>query len=371
MEIREVSDVKIGKRLQIDDFFKLPSGSKGIKLRSTILESEPLRLLKLRNPWGEKEWKGSFGVGSEEWTPELKAALNYNPASESGSFWISYHDFLLRFNEVDVCFTHENWFTLNIPTSLPPSSSVSQQVFELQIFEPTWTYFSICQPNKRGKANEKYFYSDICLMILRLSATSMDEVEDIRFFGPCRASHFDIVLTSGKTDDPTATFVLIPFSVEREIAILEENAQGLEIIGAGGKVKKGIGSPEAPFSLRILSAHAVGLRQRNPADIANFSTDLVWDYIDMALCLAPIVNRNTPGSPRLVIAAASISVCIHSRIRNLWYQHCTPDKHIRLSGICSNPSPSINQDLHVYESIVAAYPIKVKGRHCSMYLPEL
>jgi len=33
--------------------------------------SDGVRLIKLRNPWGEDSWKGDYGWKSEKWTPEL------------------------------------------------------------------------------------------------------------------------------------------------------------------------------------------------------------------------------------------------------------------------------------------------------------
>lgn len=32
-------------------------------------------LLKLRNPWGRKEWQGDWSEDSNLWTPELRAKL--------------------------------------------------------------------------------------------------------------------------------------------------------------------------------------------------------------------------------------------------------------------------------------------------------
>lgn len=34
-------------------------------------------LLKVRNPWGNKEWKGDWSFSSPKWTPELRKRLNY------------------------------------------------------------------------------------------------------------------------------------------------------------------------------------------------------------------------------------------------------------------------------------------------------
>ncbi|KAJ3220166.1 Calpain-type cysteine protease dek1 [Dinochytrium kinnereticum] len=248
LEVREVLDIKIGRERHIEEYF----GGKAPIQPAWNSDGKPLRLLKLRNPWGEKEWKGSFGVGSVEWTDELKRALAYDPLKESGCFWISYHDFL--------------------------------------------------QPNKRGKAYQNYFYSDINLIILRIvDDSSTVSIEDLRFFGPCRASHFDIVLDVDKQRGKTSSsYLLIPFSVEREIALLEEDTYNLEMIGAGGRVRKGRNSPDAPFTLRLMSANAVAVREREWDHSCELSNDGLWDNVERALCESGIINRRAFGSPTLV-----------------------------------------------------------------------
>lgn len=35
-------------------------------------ENGPVRLFKLRNPWGHKEWMGDWSDTSDLWTPKLK-----------------------------------------------------------------------------------------------------------------------------------------------------------------------------------------------------------------------------------------------------------------------------------------------------------
>ena len=54
------------------------------------------RLLKLRNPWGLKEWDGPWGDGKEEWNTatgkKAKAELGVTFA-EDGTFWMGWDEF--------------------------------------------------------------------------------------------------------------------------------------------------------------------------------------------------------------------------------------------------------------------------------------
>lgn len=44
------------------------------------------RLLKIRNPWGSKEWNGAWSDTSPEWTPALKRDLGWTSADD-GTFF--------------------------------------------------------------------------------------------------------------------------------------------------------------------------------------------------------------------------------------------------------------------------------------------
>jgi len=69
----------------------------------SILEAREVngqRLLKLRNPWGNTEWKGSWSDGSAEWTPEWMQLLNHK-FGDDGVFWISYKDLLRNYQHID------------------------------------------------------------------------------------------------------------------------------------------------------------------------------------------------------------------------------------------------------------------------------
>ncbi len=47
------------------------------------------RLVRLRNPWGEKEWKGDWCDSSDKWTPELKQKLGWQN-KDDGMFFMEF-----------------------------------------------------------------------------------------------------------------------------------------------------------------------------------------------------------------------------------------------------------------------------------------
>ncbi|QIW99603.1 hypothetical protein AMS68_005121 [Peltaster fructicola] len=69
----------------------------------TVLEAwseGDLKLLKVRNPWGEGEYTdGDWSDGSKEWTPEMMRKLNHTFGND-GVFWMSYKDFFKHFSSI-------------------------------------------------------------------------------------------------------------------------------------------------------------------------------------------------------------------------------------------------------------------------------
>ncbi len=81
------------------------------------------RLLKVRNPWGEGEWRGAWSDGSEQWTPEWMELLNHR-FGDDGQFWISYEDLLREYSSFDRTRLFgadwqitQQWTTVDVPWS--------------------------------------------------------------------------------------------------------------------------------------------------------------------------------------------------------------------------------------------------------------
>lgn len=68
-------------------------------------EYKGLMLVKVRNPWGEIEWKGDYCDDSDLWTKELKEYFEfYEGIKEDGIFWMKFDDFIKEFFDLVICY---------------------------------------------------------------------------------------------------------------------------------------------------------------------------------------------------------------------------------------------------------------------------
>ena len=58
--------------------------------------------MKIRNPWGKKEWTGAWSDKAPQWTPELKEQLGWEN-KDDGVFFISYDDYFSFFYITTIC----------------------------------------------------------------------------------------------------------------------------------------------------------------------------------------------------------------------------------------------------------------------------
>jgi len=62
-----------------------------------------IRLLRLRNPWGNTEWQGDYSDGCSKWTPELRRFFNNNEDKDDGVFFMTFDDYKSEFANVVIC----------------------------------------------------------------------------------------------------------------------------------------------------------------------------------------------------------------------------------------------------------------------------
>ncbi|KAM9067945.1 calpain-3 isoform X2 [Sarcophilus harrisii] len=74
-------------------------------LEETTFKGEKVKLVRLRNPWGQVEWNGSWSDGWKDWVlieKEEKSRLQHQ-VTEDGEFWMSYEDFMYHFTKLEIC----------------------------------------------------------------------------------------------------------------------------------------------------------------------------------------------------------------------------------------------------------------------------
>nr|XP_020640057.1 calpain-6 [Pogona vitticeps] len=78
--------------------------SLGEKLLSCA-KSNKLFMIRLRNPWGKKEWVGAWSDESEEWKKVSQAERKKIGLTieNNGEFWMTFEDWCKNFTDVDIC----------------------------------------------------------------------------------------------------------------------------------------------------------------------------------------------------------------------------------------------------------------------------
>ncbi|XP_033745701.1 calpain-B-like [Pecten maximus] len=93
-----------------------------------------IQLVRLRNPWGRDEWKGDWSDRSDQMksmSQEVRKQLNIVVRND-GEFWMSYHDLLLNFDEIQLCHLQ--------PDALLEEISIDerQQAWQIMVYHDAW-----------------------------------------------------------------------------------------------------------------------------------------------------------------------------------------------------------------------------------------
>ncbi|NXN82142.1 CAN5 protein, partial [Bombycilla garrulus] len=79
-------------------------------------KAEKLFMVRLRNPWGKKEWHGAWSDSSEEWK-KVSDSERKNlglTVKNDGEFWMTFEDWCKNFTDVDICRTvNTSYFSLH------------------------------------------------------------------------------------------------------------------------------------------------------------------------------------------------------------------------------------------------------------------
>jgi len=137
-----------------------------------------VRLLKIRNPWGERAprtWMGAWGKDSDRWTPALQRELGVINSSgvpmddPMSIFWMAFEDVKEYFSQVEVCRVHQGWHEVRQRAWLP-SAAGPGQAFDLTVFRKTPVDLALWQEkhiSREGALGARSTNVDIGLAVLR------------------------------------------------------------------------------------------------------------------------------------------------------------------------------------------------------------
>lgn len=155
LEVRELNNVKKGVQTKLTEVYTRDP--------ATSHETENLRLLKIRNPWGKKEWRGEFSSTSDSWTKRLGDLLSRTRAND-GEFWMSYHDFLAYFSSVDVCKAPKGWEAMNLEMTIHRENPSPTFIVRSPDDAGCWCHILLLQHTKRGRPNGAW-YTDLSVLV--------------------------------------------------------------------------------------------------------------------------------------------------------------------------------------------------------------
>ncbi|CAH4000476.1 unnamed protein product [Pieris brassicae] len=129
----------------------------------------PVRLLRLRNPWGHYTWRGPWAHGCPRWTEHVRRQLPVCTADrDQGVFWISFEDVLKYFDCIDICKVRAGWHEVRLAGILPPMSSTRHLTcLLLTATQPTEVDFTLFQEGQRNSAKSQRSQLDLCVVVFR------------------------------------------------------------------------------------------------------------------------------------------------------------------------------------------------------------
>ncbi|XP_053328617.1 calpain-6 [Spea bombifrons] len=125
-----------GHAYSVIEIKKVPLGQKPL----CCGKRNKLFMVRMRNPWGSKEWRGAWSDGSEEWNSVSKSereALGLT-IRDDGEFWMTFEDWCSNFTHADVC-----WM-------INTSCLTFRKTWEMEEVQGSWTKSSDPLLNRSG-----------------------------------------------------------------------------------------------------------------------------------------------------------------------------------------------------------------------------
>jgi hypothetical protein len=207
-------DAGSGNSASFEEMYKkagLAMGHAYTCIAAKKFDEHGIRLLKIRNPWGNGvEWTGDWSDSDARWTdhPDVAQACKHEVAAD-GTFWMTFEDALKYFDGGGVCFLKNNWFDYRAKGAFV--AGFPNLALEVTVTKPVKAFCIFAQKDKRGlpSTDPDSKYAAVMLSVVRSAAAARsDQQQKI----PVEV-HLN---SSATTDAPTKEYT---FNYSRDLAM--------------------------------------------------------------------------------------------------------------------------------------------------------
>ncbi|CAD8105955.1 unnamed protein product [Paramecium sonneborni] len=124
-------------------------------------------ILKIRNPWGQKEWNGDWSDESSLWTEELKQQVKFGKKEDDGIFYMEIKDFKRYFQAIFVGYFRKEYLYNSIKQMAQRTKTIQ---YDIDVPNDGEYYFTVHQEALRRYAQNKdikYEYSYVRILLAK------------------------------------------------------------------------------------------------------------------------------------------------------------------------------------------------------------
>ena len=158
-----------------------------INIYNIKYEGKNIKLIKVRNPWGEKEFNGAWSDNSFMWNEELKRLVNFEGIRDEGIFYMSFEDFIKYFSLVEILKIKPGYEIIS-SCKIKKSEAYKCQIIRFEIKEEKKHLFiNLYQKNPRiVRKNGTYFPEPVKSFIILAKQTGFNKLSYIKSISDTR-----------------------------------------------------------------------------------------------------------------------------------------------------------------------------------------
>ena len=162
-----------------------------------ILKSKgkEIQMVKMRNTWGFKEWKGDWSDSSPLWGPEERGQVPDFSNKDDGTFYISFDDYFNNFIVTDICFVMYDCHSKSFVIDKTNDNIKHGQVFNIYMEEDGLFTVNLIRKMWRFHRELKNVIIPSFIAIMRYNPDEEDQCQVLSSFQGVYDSYEDVSIT--------------------------------------------------------------------------------------------------------------------------------------------------------------------------------